>query len=215
MLLKKSWRWTQWIILMLTAFMYILVLFMKETYKKVILRRRARHDSTATVSKAARFAATLEESLNVTCIRPLHLLVVEPVVLAFSIYQFFILAFYYTLNATIPYVFLVVYQFDLGLQGLAYLGFAIGFPLGCLTAIVVATVKTRRIRAAVAKGIRTKPPPEARLQITRIAGFVLPVGIFWWGWSLQARVHWMCPLLAMVVMGWAIYFIIVRIMPGL
>ena len=199
---------------MLTAVIYILVLFMKETYKKVILRRRARHDSTATASKAARFAATLKESMSVTCIRPLHLLVVEPVVLAFSIYQFFILAFYYTLNATIPYVFLVVYQFDSGLQGLAYLGFAIGFPLGCLTAIVVATFKIRKIRAAAAKGIRTKPPPEARLRITRIAGFVLPVGMFWWSWSLQARVHWMCPLSAMVVMGWAIYFIIVRIVHG-
>ena len=207
MVFKKNWRWTQWVILMLTAVVYIPALFMKETYKKVILAKRARNDST---KKGSSFLATLRVTLGVTCVRPLHMLVVEPVVLAFSVYQFFIVAFFYTLNAAIPYVFLIVYRFNSGMQGLAYIGFGIGFCLGVVTVVLVARKKMRKIRAAAAKGIRVKPAPEARLQLARIGGIVLPIGIFWWGWSLQARVHWICPIIAMIVIAWALYLIFVR-----
>ena len=210
MVLKKSWRWTQWVILILTGIVFIPTLFMKETYKKVILARRAREASTASTSRRARFIATLKTSLTITCIRPLHMITVEPVVMAFSIYQFFVLALFYTLNAAIPYVFLLRYGFNSGEQGLAYIAFGIGFILGLGTVVWVAKLKIRKIRAAAAKGIRTKPPPEARLQLTRIGGVVLPVGLFWWGWSLQAQVHWICPMIAMVFIAWALYLIIVR-----
>jgi hypothetical protein len=200
--LKKSWRWTQWVILILTAILYVLSLFMKETYKKAILARRARKASTISISRRARFMAILETSLTVTYIRPLDMITVEPVVLVFGICQFFVVAFFYTLNAAVPYVFLSIYRFKSGEQGLAYIGFGTGSILGLATAVWVAKHKIRKIRAAAAKGIRIKPPPEARLQLTRIGGVGLPVGIFWWGWSLQAHIDWICPILAMVVICW-------------
>lgn len=186
---------------------------MKETYKKVILAGRARKRSTIGTSEGPQFMTTLKLSLTTTYIRPLHMMAVEPVVLASSIYQFFIFAIFFTLNAAIPYVFFQVYRFDSGLQGLVSIGFGIGFILGLATVVVVARLKMRKIRIAMTMGVRTKPPPEARLQLTRIAGLALPLGLFWWGWSLQGHVHWVCPLIAMVVIGWALYLIIVRSIP--
>ena len=70
----------------------------------------------------------------------------------------------------------------------------------------------RKARAASAKGIRVKAPAEARLQLTRIGGLVLPLGIFWWGRSLQTHVHWIGPMVAKVVIAWALYLIFVRTM---
>ena len=93
-----------------------------------------------------------------------------------------------TLNAAVSYVFLATYRFNSGEQGLAYISFGIGFTLGLATVICVAQHKVRKARAASAKGIRVKAPAETRLQLTRIGGLVLPLGIFWWGWSLQTHV---------------------------
>jgi hypothetical protein len=76
---------------------------MKEIYK-VILARRARKVLTIGISGRAQFGAILKASLTETCIRPLHMLATEPVVLAFSIYQFVVVAILYTLNAAVPYV---------------------------------------------------------------------------------------------------------------
>jgi hypothetical protein len=150
---------------------------MKEIYK-VILARRARKVLTIGISGRAQFGAILKASLTETCIRPLHMLATEPVVLAFSIYQFFVVAILYTLNAAVPYVFLATYRFNSGEQGLAYISFGIGFILDLATVICVAQHKIRKARAASAKGIRVKAPAEARLQLTRIGGLVLPLGIF-------------------------------------
>jgi hypothetical protein len=156
----------------------MLSLFMKETYKKAILARRARKALTTGISGKVRFGAILKASLTATCIRPLHVFATEPVVLAFSIYQFFVVAILYTLNAAVPYVFLAIYRFNSGEQGLAYISFGIGFTLGLATVICAAQHRIRKAYAASAKGIRVKAPAEARLQLTRIGGLVLPLGIF-------------------------------------
>jgi hypothetical protein len=100
-------------------------------------------------------------------------------VLAFSIYQFFVVAILYTLNAAVSYVFLVIYRFNSGEQGLAYISSGIGVILGLATVICVAQHKIRKTSAAVAKGIKVKPPAKAGLRLTRIGGLVLPLGIFW------------------------------------
>ena len=38
----KGWRWTQWCMLFLTLTIYILALPVKETYKPIILKKRAK-----------------------------------------------------------------------------------------------------------------------------------------------------------------------------
>jgi hypothetical protein len=125
-------------------------------------------------------------SLTATCIRPLHMLATEPVVLPLSIYQFLVVANLYTLNAAVPYIFLAIYRFNSGEQGLAYISFGIGFTLGLAILICVAQHKIRKARAASAKGVRVKASAEARLQPTRMGGLVPPLGIFWCGGSLAS-----------------------------
>jgi hypothetical protein len=87
---------------------------MKETYKKNILARRARKALTTGISGRASFSATLKTSLTATCIRLLHMLATELVVLASSIYQFFVVVILYALNAAVPYTFLAIYRVSSG-----------------------------------------------------------------------------------------------------
>ena len=129
----------------------------------------------------------------------------EPVVLAFSIYQFFVVAILYTLNAAVLYTFLAIYRFNSGEQGLAYIDFGGGVTLGLATVICVAQHKIRKISTTATECIRVKPPAEATLQHTGIGDLALLLGIFWWGWSLQTHVHWIGPMIAMAVITWALY----------
>jgi hypothetical protein len=39
--MRENWRWTQWTLLLFIAVAYIAVLCSRETYKKVILKKRA------------------------------------------------------------------------------------------------------------------------------------------------------------------------------
>jgi hypothetical protein len=65
------------------------------------------------------------------------MLATELVVLAFSIYQFFVVAILYTLSVALLYVFLAIYRPNSGKKGLAYISFGIGFTLGIATVIWV------------------------------------------------------------------------------
>jgi hypothetical protein len=51
------------------------------------------------------------------------MLATELVVLAFSIYQFFVVAILYTLSVALLYVFLAIYRPNSGEKGLAYISF--------------------------------------------------------------------------------------------
>lgn len=43
--------------------------------------------------------------------------------------------------------------------------------------------------------------PEARLPITKLAAIVLPVGMFWFAWTVQPSVHFILPILALAPFG--------------
>ena len=99
----------------------------------------------------------------------------------------------YTLNAAVPYIFLATYRFNSGEQGLAYINFGIRVTPSLVIVISVAQHKTRKIRTTTVKGVRVKSSVEATLQLIRIGGLVLPIGILWWVWPLQTHVHWIGP----------------------
>ena len=99
----------------------------------------------------------------------------------------------YTLNTAVPYIFLATYRFNSGEQGLAYINFGIRVTPSLVIVISVAQHKTRKIRTTTVKGVRVKSSVEATLQLIRIGGLVLPIGILWWVWPLQTHVHWIGP----------------------
>ncbi|PCD31785.1 hypothetical protein FGRA07_09784 [Fusarium graminearum] len=61
---QLGWRWTQWIAVIVTCALYIPVLFTKETYKKVVLKRRSIRMGMG----------------DILILRPLHMLFTEPIV---------------------------------------------------------------------------------------------------------------------------------------
>ena len=196
---------------MLTGLAYPLALFMRETYHKVIMARKSQdNEQESWTAHAKRLKTTLKAGLGITLVRPIQMFVTEPMLAILCVYQFFVFGSYYTLIAAIPYHFQVTYGFNVSSQGLSYIPFLIGFVGGVMTVIYRAKRKQKSAAEAKAAGTQPQQPtPESRLFLTTIAGPVLPVGLFWCGWSLRANVHWISPMCSMAFIAWATYIIIV------
>ena len=86
----KGWRWTQWCTIFIGLAALVLVLPMNETYKKVILMKRAKkHNVEGPPKPPVKGMAYVKLLVTVTLVRPVHMLFTEPIVLFFSLYNSF------------------------------------------------------------------------------------------------------------------------------
>lgn len=89
----QGWRWAEWIQLFAGGLILPFIVLMPETHKGIILRKRAekRGINLKKFTKEDQ-KEFLKITMTITVFRPLKMLVVEPIVLVFSIYVAFIFA---------------------------------------------------------------------------------------------------------------------------
>jgi DHA1 family multidrug resistance protein-like MFS transporter len=197
----KGWRWTQWTVLFFFVASFVPIVFVHETYKKIILQRRGLGTSQAQRS----FVEGFQYFMTKTVIRPVHMLMTEPIVGFVCLYASFQFALLYTFVVASPYVFMMVYKFSLPDQGLSFLGF--------LTGVIISPIPTFALDRFVyhAKFVAFKEatksldsdatefPPEHRLYGAMIGSGILPTGLFWFAWTARPDIHWICPIIAQAV----------------
>ena len=207
--MKHGWRWTQWVVFFVAIAVYLPTLLMKETYASVILERRGQNcHSNTTLAKSLRLPNLnhLKTFLKTNLIRPLAMLFTEPIVAAFGLYFFLVLAIVYQFVAGIPYVFASVYHFNNGEQGLVFFGNASGFILGGATVVVGTRNMIKEARAR-----KKKPDPEDGLQLAKLGGLTLPPSLLLFGWLAKTRSHWIFPILSTVPITWSIFLVYVSV----
>ncbi|KAF2800793.1 MFS general substrate transporter [Melanomma pulvis-pyrius CBS 109.77] len=199
----KGWRWNFWLVAILAgAFMIMSLILMNETYAPVILARK-----TARLRKETgnlKLRSKLDSGLSprdlfiFSIIRPTKMLTQSTICFAISLYVAITYSYLYILFTTFTAVFTNQYGWHGGVLGLSFLGLGIGSLVGQL-------VFTHFSNATVAKHIaRGDFKPEHRLYMMTIGGFFLPVGLFWYGWSVQAQAHYMVPIVGTGVMGFGL-----------
>lgn len=198
---RGGWRWTQWTAVILAAAIYIPVLFTRETYKKVILKRRAIRlgllDSASQLTSPGRafryFATALIQ-------RPLHMLFTEPIVTLVSIYCGFLYGLLYTFVVAVPWIFRHYYNFSPTQVSLSYFGLLCGTFLASMPLVLVDVkfYQPRLLRWQRTHGDDVPLPCENRLISTMIGSITLPASLFASAWSAQYRVH---PLVPIVCQG--------------
>jgi len=133
----KPWSWTQWPTLLLAAFTYVTILPMPETYHAAV-----NPVQTVDEDEPKQFGQQIKSFLAaVPFVRPLHMLIHEPVVCLFSLCKnsphklesinrdsdiAFNFAVVYCFSASIPFVFKKHYGFRLQSQGLVFISLIIG-----------------------------------------------------------------------------------------
>lgn len=200
---EKGWRWTQWILLFIMIPTYLFSLRMKETYKKIILQKRAKKLGIPPPPKGPSGLAAVKLLITITLSRPIMMLGTEPIVLFLSLYTAFNFSVLFAFFDAFPIVFEGVYGFNRGLTGLTFLGIGLGCCLGVITAILVNRVWYHPLHVkSLNEGRGGVVAPEHRLYVAMMGSLGLPIGLFWFAWTARESVHWISPVLATIPFAW-------------
>jgi multidrug resistance protein len=197
-----GWRWVFWLITIAAGVLTTAAFFlMRETYEPVLLERRTARlrKETNNPDLRSKLATDLtkKEYFIRAIVRPTKMLFLSPTILIFSIYMAIVYGYLYLLFTTFTLVFEGVYHFSQGSVGLTFLGVGIGSLLGLG---VFGSMSDKLVKRMTAKhgGVMK---PEYRLPPLIPASFLLPIGLFWYGWSAEKHAHWIVPIIGTAIFG--------------
>ncbi|KIY68842.1 MFS polyamine transporter [Cylindrobasidium torrendii FP15055 ss-10] len=201
---KLGWKWIEWIMMIMTALYLVLLPFvLKETRSSVLLRRLAVKIRKETGD--ARYRARIEDEhvklrtlIWISTTRPLYLLFTEPIVSSFSLWISFAWGVMFALLESVPIIFKELYNFNSGQLGTVFVAILVATILGYLTNFYQERMYRTNfpIRGA-----------ESRLYGACAAAILLPVGTFIYAWTSFSYVHWIAPIIGIVLLMWAVFVI--------
>ncbi|KAI7227593.1 hypothetical protein KC330_g8336 [Hortaea werneckii] len=194
----KGWRWTQWTTIFFIVAFYIPTLFTTETYKKAVLRKRARQLGIEGPPRPTRsLAQSIHHFATNLLFRPINMLLTEPIVTLVCLYNGFLFGLLYTFVVASPWVYEHYYDFGPAAQNLSFLGLILGTGLAPIPLIAIDHFiyqpRWKSYRASNSGDERF--PPEHRLYPALFASFALPAFLFAFAWSAEERVHWIVPII--------------------
>nr|XP_036586833.1 MFS polyamine [Colletotrichum truncatum]KAF6797390.1 MFS polyamine [Colletotrichum truncatum] len=158
-----DWRWTQYVLLMVGAPVWVGTLLMRETSKPWILRKEMGDYQEITLSRLATLAKG-------AAMRPIKMLFNEVIVLSLAIYSAFAYAMVFSYFASCSYILQKVYRFTLQEVGLSFISIIIGYILATgIYAVIDARLRAPAIKAGTAT-------PEQRLYAALVGSVILPIG---------------------------------------
>ncbi|RSL76309.1 hypothetical protein CEP51_010081 [Fusarium floridanum] len=192
---RLGWRWGLWEILIVVSPALVLLLFLPETSPPTILYRRAKLIRELTESDS--YVAKSEiESRNVTLMTrfygylviPWKINLLDPSIMFTSVYSGLTYAIFLSMFEFFPMVYGDIYGMAPG---------EIGLVLVCnIVATIVAGVPYLAfVYCKVNPSVKQGRPmsPERRLLPAVIGSFLIPAGIFIFGWTSRPSIHWIVP----------------------
>jgi multidrug resistance protein len=209
-----NWRWTFYVLLIWTAVQLAMItLLVPETYPPVLLRRKAerlRKETgngawTAPIDKLDR---SISKTVMWSCVRPLQLLLLEPMCLCLCTLSAILLGVLYLFFGAFPLVFKNNHGFTLWQSGTSFLGILVGMIVGVLTDPLWARNYRRLLRQYEARtGQKGACEPEFRLPPTILGSFLVPISLFGFGWTIFPWIPWIAPILFSGLFGMGIILV--------
>jgi len=192
---NTTWRWVFYATCIADALIQVSGLFfLQETYAPKLLAIKAKKMRKETGNELlhTEFESpelTLKVKLKTSMVRPFKLLFSQPIIQVLAIYMAFLYGLCYLVLATFPGLWEQRYGESIGIGGLNYIALGIGFFLG---AQITAPINDK-IYKRLKKKHNGVGQPEFRCPIMAPGAILVPIGLFWYGWSAQHRLHWIMP----------------------
>jgi len=138
---------------------------------------------------------TLINVLRVALKRPFKLLGTQPIVQVLACYMAYIYGLMYLMLSTFPPLWERQYGQSVGIASLNFISMGLGFFLGTQTCAPLTDLIYRRLK----KKNNGVGKPEFRVPLMVPASILIPMGLFWYGWSAQAKTHWIVPNIGVVI----------------
>ena len=204
-----SRRWTFYTLLIWSGVLTAgVILLVPETSPKILLKNKAVYKRKETGNNrwwapSEKNEASIMRTLLHSVVTPCKLLILEPMCLLLCLYSAILLGIVYLFFGAFPLVFRVNHSFNLYQIGLTFCGLGTGMILGVLTKPFWEKNHTHLVTKYEnengQKGV--KPPPEFRLPPAMAGAFLVPIGLFWFGWTTYSNVHWIVPIIGSGVFG--------------
>ena len=211
-----SWRWCEWISLIISGLVLAAVLlFQPETFAPILLKWKAAHLRRITGDE--RFVAEVEiradpfrRRLLKAMYRPCIFIAREPIVILFALYLSVVYIILFTFLDGYTYIFGATYGFSDGMTGLAFVGIGIGL---CGASVFIPLIqywtKKDLQNLQEKEGPNARLPPEKRLYFALLGAPAIPISLFWMGWTNYASVSYWSGLVASVFFGYGILCIFI------
>ncbi|KAI5807347.1 major facilitator superfamily domain-containing protein [Peziza echinospora] len=208
-----DWRWTFYVLIIWAAVMLVLILaFSPETYHPVLLKQKAQKLRKETGeqrywSELERLNKSIPHTIALSVARPFQLLWFEPMVLLLCLLTALLLGILYLFFQAFPLVFGKVHHMDLQTSGLTFLGLFVGMVAGILTDPLWRKQYIKLV-ASRGPGGESGSIPEFRLPPAIFGVVLVPIGMFWFGFTTYPSIHWIVPIIgsAFFAMGTLLVF---------
>ncbi|KAK3117020.1 hypothetical protein LTR53_002041 [Teratosphaeriaceae sp. CCFEE 6253] len=193
---NTTWRWVFWAVTIADAVIQVAGIFLlQETWAPTLLERKAKRLRKETGNDALYAEGSKQETviqkLRLSLVRPFRLLFSQPIIIVFAIYMAYLYGLVYLVISSFPglYTSPEYYGQSTQIGSLHYIALAIGYFVGAQA--------TGRFNDWLYRRLKRKNNgvgrPEFRVPVMMLCGVLLPIGLFWYGWSAAARVHWIMP----------------------
>ncbi|KAE8354010.1 major facilitator superfamily domain-containing protein [Aspergillus coremiiformis] len=207
-----SWRWTNWIMLIMSGLiMGLILLFQPETYGPLLLKWKAAHLRRLTGDQRFRSEMDVQQialldRIGHACARQFSLTVHEPIILLISLYMTVLYIVLFTFFDGYPYIFQDVHGLSQGLTNIVWVAMYVGIALAGLWVPVVYTWTKTEFDAIrnTPSTAETKPHPtrpENRLWFAMLGAPFISIGLFWMGWTDYKSISIWSPILASTLFG--------------
>ncbi|KAG8161217.1 hypothetical protein KVR01_009481 [Diaporthe batatas] len=184
-----DWTWVFYTAAVVTAFVAILFLTIRESRPSVALAHHGSHP------KAGKWHIPVSyEKFDLS--RPVRLLFTEPIVFLVATISAIAFGLIYLFTEVLPLVYKEL-GFNDGWKNMPFLALVIGMLLSILTRFYDARVLARAEKPV---------SPESKFTGYLIGAPALAIGLWWFAWTIPPRVsvHWIVPTLALVPVGYAV-----------
>lgn len=202
-----SWRWTLYVMCIFNGVISLLgTFFYKESYAPTLLKKMARNlrkvtgnQNLHTIYEISNGETTLDK-LKLSTTRPIKLLFTHPLVIGLGSFLALVYALMYLMIVTFQSIFKEKYGFDKGQVGLMYLPMGIGFIIG----VIFWTFMLQKVYTYLTEKNQGVAKPEFRLPCLVVnTGFLIPLSLLWYGWSVEKELHWIMPAIGTGLFGFS------------
>lgn len=200
----EDWHWSMWELLWASGPSFIIfLLFLPETSTPTILYRRAQRLRKLTGNSNLKAECEIAQSqlspsqlTYDALVIPWKINALDPAILFTSLYTGLVYAIFYSFFEVFPLVYMDIYGMNLGEMGLVFLSVTVGVALAgiCLFCFLHYYVNPRM-------RIRGFEGPEQRLLPAVVGSFLIPIGLFIFGWTSRTSIHWVVPAIGALLIS--------------
>lgn len=197
-----GWPWLFWVMSIFDGCLLLSSLFLfPETSAPMILAKKAKNlrkiGSGNYTTEYERLHPSISRHICTALSRPFRFLVTHPIIQLLSFLLAYNFGLIYIVLSTFANVWIDRYNESISTSGLNYISIIVGYTLGSQ----VGAPMSDRVWAYFRKRYNGDTVPEYRIPLMIPGAILLPTGLLWYGWSVEARLHWIMPNIGAALYG--------------